>query len=284
MRWIKLTEWLQLPKVPLASWTESFVDFLKAYFSGLFKFISNMIGSFIDLLITIMTSVPSIVLILILAGIAWYTSRWTIGVFTIVGLLFIENLGYWDGTIQTLALVLTSMAISFVIGVPLGIWMSQNDKLRNVFTPVLDFMQTMPAFVYLIPAILFFGIGMVPGVIASVIFATPPTIRLTNLGIRQVPEDLVEASDSFGATTSQKLFRIQLPLATPTIMAGVNQSIMLALSMVVIASLVGAPGLGADVYRAVSQIKVGVGFEAGLAIVILAIILDRVSQNIGKTK
>ena len=157
--------------------------------------------------------------------------------------------------------------------------MSQSDRLRNVLTPILDFMQTMPAFVYLIPSILFFGIGMVPGVIASVIFAMPPTIRLTNLGIRQVPEDLIEASDAFGATTSQKLLKVQLPIATPTIMAGVNQSIMLALSMVVIASLVGAPGLGAD-----SQIRVGVGFEAGLAIVILAIILDRISQNIGKSK
>lgn len=273
-----------LPKIPLANWTETFVDFLKANFTGFFKFISNVIGNFVDFLIMAMTSVPSIVLILILAGLAWYTSRWTIALFTVIGLLFIENLGYWDGTIQTLALVLTSMFISIILGVPVGIWMSQNDRLRNILTPVLDFMQTMPAFVYLIPAILFFGIGMVPGVIASVIFATPPTIRLTNLGIRQVPEDLVEASNAFGATTSQKLFRIQLPLATPTIMAGVNQSIMLALSMVVISSLVGAPGLGADVYRAVSQIKVGVGFEAGLAIVILAIILDRVSQNIGKTK
>lgn len=277
-----MSNWL--PKIPLADWIESFVDFLKANFQGFFDFISNIIGSIVDFFVWIMAGVPAIIVILVIAAIAWFTSRWTIALFTVIGLLLIENLGYWDGTVQTIALVLTSIIITFIIGVPLGIWMSQSDKLRNVLTPVLDFMQTMPAFVYLIPSILFFGIGMVPGVIASVIFAMPPTIRLTNLGIRQVPEDLVEASNAFGATTGQKLLRVQLPLATPTIMAGVNQSIMLALSMVVIASLVGAPGLGADVYRAVSQIKVGVGFEAGLAIVILAIILDRVSQNIGKTK
>lgn len=273
-----------LPKLPLADWTESFVDFLKDNFQGFFDVVSSVIGAIVDFFVMIMASVPAIVVILIIAAIAWYTSRWTIALFTVIGLLLIDNLGYWDGTVQTIALVLTSIIITLILGVPLGIWMSQSDKLRNVLTPILDFMQTMPAFVYLIPSILFFGIGMVPGVIASVIFAMPPTIRLTNLGIRQVPEDLVEASNAFGATRSQKLLKVQLPLATPTIMAGVNQSIMLGLSMVVIASLVGAPGLGADVYRAVSQIKVGVGFEAGLAIVILAIILDRVSQNIGKTK
>ena len=163
---------------------------------------------------------------------------------------------------------------------PLGIWCAQRKTVQNIVTPILDFMQTMPAFVYLIPSILFFGIGVVPGIIASFIFAIAPTIRMTNLGIQKVPEDLIEAADAFGATTSQKLFKVQLPLAMPTIMAGVNQSIMLALSMVVTASLVGAPGLGADVYRAVSQIDVGQGFEAGLSIVFIAIILDRITQNL----
>lgn len=277
-----MNQWL--PKLPVAEWTELFVDFLKDNFQKSFDIISLVIRSIVDFFLFIFSSVPSIVVILILAGIAWYLSRWTVALFTVIGLLFIENLGYWDGTVQTLSLVITAMVITLIIGIPLGIWMSQSDSLRRMLTPILDFMQTMPAFVYLIPAILFFGIGMVPGVIASVIFATPPTIRLTNLGIRQVPKEYVEASHAFGATTWQKLFKVQLPLAMPTIMAGVNQSIMLALSMVVIASLVGAPGLGADVYRAVSQIKIGVGFEAGLAIVILAIILDRISQNLGKAK
>ena len=197
-----------------------------------------------------------------------------------LSLLLIDNLGYWDSSIQTLGIVLLSGLLTIVIGVPLGIWCAQRKTVQNIVTPILDFMQTMPAFVYLIPSILFFGIGVVPGIIASFIFAIAPTIRMTNLGIQKVPEDLIEATNAFGATTSQKLFKVQLPLAMPTIMAGINQSIMLALSMVVTASLVGAPGLGADVYRAVSQINVGQGFEAGLSIVFIAIILDRITQNL----
>ncbi|MFK3961355.1 choline ABC transporter permease subunit [Guptibacillus hwajinpoensis] len=272
------------PKIPLADWVDSIVDTLTDNLEPVFDSITSGIDWFVEGIVSILGFPPALVLIAIFTILAWWSSRWPIAVFTLLGLLLIDNLGYWDPTIQTLALVLTSVIISIILGVPLGIWASQSDRVRGVITPILDFMQTMPAFVYLIPAILFFGIGMVPGIIASVIFAMPPTIRLTNLGIRQVPEDLIEASNAFGSTTKQKLFKIQLPLATPTIMAGINQSIMLSLSMVVIASLVGAPGLGADVYRAVTQIKVGIGFEAGLAIVILAIMLDRISQNIGKTK
>ncbi|WLD93614.1 proline/glycine betaine ABC transporter permease [Alkalihalobacillus sp. AL-G] len=272
------------PKLPLASWVDQAVVFLTESLGPLFGVVSKGIEGFVDFLVFVLSSVPALILIAIFAGLAWWASRWTISLFTVVGLFLIHNLGYWDGTIDTLALVLSSVIISIIIGIPIGIWISQSDRSRDVITPILDFMQTMPAFVYLIPAIIFFGIGVVPGIIASVIFAMPPTIRLTNLGIRQVPEDLIEASNAFGSTTKQKLFKVQLPLATQTIMAGINQSIMLALSMVVIASLVGAPGLGADVYRAVTQLKVGVGFEAGLAIVILAIVLDRISQNIGTSK
>jgi glycine betaine/proline transport system permease protein len=272
------------PKLPLADWIDQIVDVLTENLGPFFDLITEGIESFVDLFVLTLTSIPDLVLIAIFTGFAWWASRWTIALFTAIGMLLIHNLGYWDGTIETLALVLTSVLISIIIGVPIGIWISQSDRSRDILTPVLDFMQTMPAFVYLIPAILFFGIGVVPGIIASVIFAMPPTIRLTNLGIRQVPEDLIEAANAFGSTTKQKLIKVQLPLATPTIMAGINQSIMLALSMVVIASLVGAPGLGADVYRAVTQIKVGMGFESGLVIVILAIVLDRISQNIGMTK
>ena len=225
---------------------------------------------------------PPIVLIIILALLVTYTSKWRLGVFTIVSLLLIDNLGYWESTIQTLSIVLVSGFFTILVGIPVGIWCAQNKTVQKVVTPTLDFMQTMPAFVYLIPSILFFGIGVVPGIVASFIFAIAPTIRMTNLGIREVPGDLIEASNAFGATTNQKLFKVQFPLAMPTILAGVNQSIMLALSMVVTASLVGAPGLGADVYRAVSQINVGQGFEAGLSIVIIAIILDRITQNLRK--
>ncbi len=273
-----------LPKLPLASWVDSAVSWIKDILGPFFDILTDGIGAVVEFFVMVLESIPALLLILIFAGLAWWVSRWTIALFTAIGLLLIDNLGYWDGTIDTLALVLASVIISIIIGIPIGIWISQSDRAQSILTPILDFMQTMPAFVYLIPAIIFFGIGVVPGIIASVIFSMPPTIRLTNLGIRQVPEDLVEASDAFGSTPSQKLFKVQLPLAMNTIMVGINQSIMLALSMVVIASLVGAPGLGADVYRAVTQLKVGTGFEAGLAIVILAIVLDRISQNIRITK
>ncbi len=186
--------------------------------------------------------------------------------------------------IQTLSLVLTSGFISVVLGIPLGIWMSKSKVVESILKPVLDLMQTMPAFVYLIPAVAFFGIGMVPGVVASVIFSMPPTVRLTNLGIRQVSTELIEAADAFGSTGSQKLFKVELPMAKGTIMAGVNQSIMLALSMVVIAAMIGARGLGQQVYYAVGQNNVGAGFETGFAIVIIAIILDRLTQSFARDK
>ncbi|MED3574696.1 glycine betaine ABC transporter substrate-binding protein [Cytobacillus praedii] len=271
---------MDIPKIPLGEWVDSFVAWLTIAMAGLFTFITNLIDGLLDVIADVLSVGPPIVLILFLTLLVTYTSRWPLGVFTFISLLLIDNLGYWDSSIQTLAIVLLSGLLTIIIGIPLGIWCAQRKTVQNIVTPILDFMQTMPAFVYLIPSILFFGIGVVPGIIASFIFAIAPTIRMTNLGIQKVPKDLIEATNAFGATTSQKLFKVQLPLATPTIMAGVNQSIMLALSMVVTASLVGAPGLGADVYRAVSQIDVGQGFEAGLSIVFIAIILDRITQNL----
>ena len=204
--------------------------------------------------------------------------------FTAIGFLLIDNLGYWSQTMSTLSLVITAALISVILGVPLGIWAAYSKSASRVIIPVLDFMQTMPAFVYLLPAVTFFSLGVVPGVIASVIFAIPPTIRLTRLGIMQVSGELTEAADAFGSTSGQKLFKVQLPLAMPTLMAGINQTIMLSLSMVVIASMIGAQGIGAEVYRAVTQLQIGKGFEAGLAVVILAIVLDRFTQNIFKSK
>ncbi|MGE7604662.1 glycine betaine ABC transporter substrate-binding protein [Peribacillus sp. NPDC097675] len=273
---------MNIPKIPLGAWVDSLVDWITIAFSGLFTLITNTIEGLLNLLVDVMSIGPSIVLIIVLTLIVAYTSKWPLGIFTLVSLLLIDNLGYWDSSIQTIAIVLLSGFLTILVGIPIGIWSAQSKTVRRIVTPVLDFMQTMPAFVYLIPAILFFGIGVVPGIIASFIFAIAPTIRMTSLGIQEVPNDLIEATDAFGSTSSQKLFKVQLPLAMPTIMAGVNQSIMLALSMVVTASLVGAPGLGAEVYRAVSQINVGQGFEAGLSIVIIAIILDRITQNLRK--
>ncbi|GAB6430699.1 proline/glycine betaine ABC transporter permease [Bacillus luti] len=269
-----------IPRIPLGEWIDSFVANLYEHFEGLFRGFSYIIGGFVDLLTNFLIIIPAILMIIILCFLIWYTTRKvSLVIFTLIGLLFILNINYWEQTMQTLALVLTSVIISVIVGIPIGILASQNERFSKFLKPTLDFMQTMPAFVYLIPAITFFGVGVVPGIIASVIFAMPPTIRFTDLGIRQVPEDLIEAANAFGSTASQKLFKVQLPLATGTIMAGVNQSIMLSLSMVVTASLVGAPGLGVDVYRSVTQVNIGMGFEAGLAIVVIAIILDRITQG-----
>ncbi|MFC0471626.1 proline/glycine betaine ABC transporter permease [Halalkalibacter kiskunsagensis] len=273
-----------IPRLPLADIIDNFVSWLTSNLSGFFKFISTILGGVVDGIEWLLILFPPILFILLIGFIAWKTSKWRMALFSVIGLLLIWNLGYWEHMLQTLALVLTAVVVTIIIGIPIGIWASQKVVVRQIVTPILDLMQTMPAFVYLIPAIFFFNIGVVPGVVASVIFAMPPTIRLTILGIQQVPSDLIEATNAFGSTTKQRLLKVQLPLAMPTIMAGINQSIMLALSMVVIAAMVGAPGLGTEVYRAVTQIKTGVGFEAGLAIVIIAIILDRITQNIGKKK
>ena len=270
-----------LPKLPIASWVDLFVDWLTITFEAAFDGVSEGLDTIVEGIVTGLGFIPSYVFMILLGLLAWKLSSKGIALFTIIGLFLIDNLGYWEPMLETLSLVLSAVFISVLFGIPVGIWASQNTKVKKIVIPILDFMQTMPAFVYLIPAIFFFNIGVVPGVVASVIFSMPPTIRLTILGIQQVPKDIIEATESFGSTPSQRLLKVQLPLAMPTIMAGINQSIMLALSMVVIASMVGAPGLGADVYRAVTQIQIGKGFEAGLAIVVIAIILDRITQNIG---
>ncbi|PRX68809.1 glycine betaine/proline transport system permease protein [Cohnella sp. SGD-V74] len=275
---------LDLPKIPIGKWVEAIEKWLEGNAGPVFQGIKAFIGTIVNGLADGFNAVPPLLLIVLFTGLAYWIGRTRIAVFTLLGLYLVYNLGYWENTMETLALVLTASIISIVIGIPLGIACARSDKVQKVVTPVLDFMQTMPAFVYLLPAVAFFSLGVVPGVIASVIFGIPPTIRLTNLGIRQVPADLVEAADAFGSTPLQKLFKLQLPIAAPTIMAGVNQTIMLSLSMVVIASMIGAQGVGADVYRAVTQAKTGVGFEAGLAVVVLAIILDRITQNLVKTK
>ncbi|MED4454855.1 ABC transporter permease [Metabacillus fastidiosus] len=272
------------PKLPIANWIDSIIEWLVNHFEPVFEGASTVVESFVDGIVSGLGVIPSFILMIIVGLIAWKVCNWKISLFTIIGLFLIDNLGYWSNMLDTIALVIISVGISIILGIPIGIWASQSETVSKVVTPLLDFMQTMPAFVYLLPAIFFFNIGVVPGVVASVIFAMPPTIRLTILGIKQVPNELIEATEAFGSTTAQKLIKVQFPIALPTIMAGINQSIMLALSMVVIASMVGAPGLGADVYRAVTQLQTGTGFEAGLAIVIIAIILDRITQNIGKKK
>lgn len=273
---------MNMTKIPLGSWIESLEAWFDASFGPLFAVISAIIGGLVSGFEWLFINIPALLFIVLFSLIIYQVARWKMALFSLLGLLLIYNLGYWPQTMMTLAQVLTAAMISIFLGVPIGIWCAKKNTVQNIVTPILDFMQTMPAFVYLLPAVTFFSLGVVPGVIASVIFAIPPTIRLTNLGIRQVPEDLVEAADAFGSTPMQKLIKLQFPLAIPSIMAGINQTIMLSLSMVVISSMIGAQGLGSDVYRAVTQTKTGVGFEAGIAVVILAIILDRFTQTLIK--
>lgn len=273
---------MMIPKLPLDVAVDTFIDYTTSHYSFVTKAISRVMKIGIDSVNDFLMLLPPIVLILIFVGLAWYFSTRGIAIFTFLGLLFIWNLGLWSVSVSTLTLVLIATFLSMSVGIPIGIIAALNSKTRRVVMPVLDFMQTMPAFVYLIPAIPFFGLGVVSAVFTTVIFSMPPAIRLTCLGIQQVSEQYIEAADSFGATRRQKLFQIQLPLAMPTIMAGVNQTIMLALSMVVIAAMIGAGGLGGEVWRAIQRLRPGMGFEAGIAVVIMAIILDRITQNIRK--
>ena len=275
-----------IPSLPIADWVEMLMDWLTEDFASLFSFIQkagkNSMESFTDLLLYI----PPIVFILIVAIIAFLATkkRFGLAAFSIVGLLFIYNQGLWKELMNTVTLVVFSSVIAILMGIPIGILMSKSRVADNIIKPILDFMQTMPGFVYLIPAVAFFGIGVVPGVFASVVFALPPTVRFTNLGIRQVPKELVEAADSYGSTGWQKLFKLELPLAKSTIMAGINQTVLLSLSMVVIASMIGAPGLGRNVLSALQRAQVGNGFVAGISLVIFAIIIDRLTQSLNKKK
>lgn len=269
------------PVIPLAESIASFTDWLTDAFSFLFNPIKNGFGDFMENFADLLAVIPPALVILIVVVLAFFMSGKRIGlpVFSLIGLLLIWNQGLWEELMFTFALVLIASVLSVIIGVPIGILMSKSKTAEAIIIPILDFMQTMPAFVYLIPAVAFFSIGMVPGIFASLIFATPPTVRFTNLGIRQVSKELVEASEAFGSTGAQKLFKVELPMAKTTIMAGINQTVMLALSMVVIASMIGAPGLGREVLSALQRAQVGTGFVAGLGIVILAIIIDRFTQS-----
>lgn len=274
-----------IPSLPIASWVDDAVKWVTNTFEFFFDPVKDNFGWLLDISAEYLSMIPPVIVILLVAVLAFFMSGKKLGlaVFSIIGLLFIENQELWSELMYTFTLVLYSSLLAVVIGIPVGILMSKSNTAESIIRPILDFMQTMPAFVYLIPAVAFFGIGMVPGVFASFIFATPPVVRFTNLGIRQVSTELVEASNAFGATGQQKLFKVELPMAKPTIMAGVNQTIMLSLSMVVIASMIGASGLGRDVLSALQRAEAGAGFVAGFAIVILAIIIDRLTQNFNKS-
>lgn len=272
--------------LPIEEIVDKGIDWITDNLAGLFRFVQVTGDSVMEFVSDTLTFIPPLLLLIIISLLAYVISnkKKNFAFLTALGLLFIYNQGLWEGMINTFTLVLVSSFMSIILGIPLGIWMAKSDRARSIINPILDFMQTMPAFVYLIPAVAFFGIGMVPGVFASVIFALPPTVRFTNLGIREIPEELIEAAESFGSTERQRLFKVELPLAKNTILAGVNQTIMLALSMVVTASMIGAPGLGNGVLSALQHAEIGAGFVSGLALVILAIIIDRFTQFMNQPK
>lgn len=272
-----------IEKIPIGNFMEEIIAYMTANFSGFFGAIRKGLDFIISSINDGLSALPVLLFVAIVVILAWWFAGKGIAAFAAIGLLLIDNLGLWDKTMLTLALVSAATLIALLIGLPLGIIMSKSNIANKIIRPILDFMQTMPAFVYLIPAVYFFDLGAVPGAVATIIFAMPPIVRLTNLGIRQVPEDVVEAARSFGSTPSQLLFKVQVPLAIPTILAGLNQTIMLSLSMVVISAMIGADGLGRIVYEGITQMNVGKGFEGGLAVVILAMLLDRITQCLGST-
>ncbi len=259
------------------------VNYILDNFTPALDAIAGGIGFVTDGIQGLLVSIPPVAGIAILTLLSLWRVGWKFAAFAVLALALVNHMGLWQGTMETLSLVLSATIIAVVVGIPAGIAMARSDSVASLFRPVLDLMQTMPAFVYLIPAAMFFGLGAVPGTIATVIFAMPPVVRLTNLGIRQVHAEFIEAGLAFGCTPSQLLFKVQLPNAMPSIMAGVNQTIMLSLSMVVIASMIGAGGLGNYVLTGIQRLDVGGGFEGGLAVVILAVVLDRITQSFGKS-
>lgn len=271
-------------RIQIGKYVECFIDWLTIHGAGFFGCIRDGLDAIIHAFTWGFLFIPFFIFIIVVVFLAWKLVGKGAAVFTAIGLLIIKSIELWKETMQTLSMITTATLIALIIGIPLGIWMSRSERANRIIRPILDFMQTMPAFVYLIPAVYFFDLGEVPGTVATIIFAMPPVVRLTNLGIRQVPEDVIEASKAFGSTKNQMLFKVQIPLAMPTILAGLNQTIMLSLSMVVISSMIGAKGLGIPVLNGITQLKVGEGFEGGLAVVILAMILDRITQGLGKGK
>ena len=267
--------------IPLDSWVTHGIDWLvlhfRPFFQGIRVPVDVILGGFQHLLL----SMPAPVAIIVFSLLAWQIATPAMGVATLISLILIGAIGAWSQAMVTLALVLTALLFCLVLGLPLGIWLARNERAARIIRPFLDAMQTTPAFVYLVPIVMLFGIGNVPGVVVTIIFALPPVVRLTLLGIRQVPPDLIEAAGSFGASPRQLLFKVQLPLAMPTIMAGINQTLMLALSMVVIASMIAVGGLGQMVLRGIGRLDMGLATIGGAGIVILAIILDRLTQSLG---
>ncbi|WP_128290341.1 glycine betaine/L-proline ABC transporter permease ProW [Afifella aestuarii] len=270
--------------IPIEDWVEHLLDWVVANFRPIFQAVRLPIDWVLSAIQSALLGVPAVIMIVLLGLLAWQAAGPRLGIGAVIALTFIGAIGAWDQSMVTLALVFTSVFFCILIGLPTGIFLARNDRAAKIIRPILDAMQTTPAFVYLVPIVMLFGIGNVPGVIVTIIFALPPLIRLTNLGIRQVPGDLIEAAKSFGSSKRQLLYKVQLPIAMPTIMAGVNQTLMLALSMVVIASMIAVGGLGQMVLRGIGRLDMGLATVGGIGIVLLAIIIDRMTQSLGITK
>ncbi len=269
-------------RIPVGDWVSSAVDWLTSNLSALFGVIADVLRWLFETAEVVFTAPPFWLVIIVLAAIAFFAKSWKLALASALGFLLIFGMDQWDNAMATIALVLVASLIATLMAIPLGIWAARNGAVSKAVRPVLDFMQTMPAFVYLIPAVVLFRVGVVPGIVATIIFSMAPGVRFTELGIRQVDREVVEAGHAFGATPGRILRQVQLPLALPTIMAGINQVIMLSLSMVVIAGMVGAAGLGQPVVQALSTINIALGAEAGLAVVIVAMYLDRVTAALGE--
>lgn len=275
----QIVNFLTANKLPVGPLGKKFFTFLTTNFEWFFDSIAQGLTFVLEGFVSILLWFPPLLIVAATAALAWYLQKsWKLALSVVIGLLFIINQGLWKETIQTIVLVVAATTASMAIGVPIGIWAAHNERLYRVMHPILDLMQTMPTFVYLIPVLILFGLGVAPGLIVTVIFASPAPIRLTHLGITSVPKALVEAGEAFGATKRQLLWKVELPSALPTIMAGLTQCIMLSLSMVVIAALIGASGLGKPVVNGLNRMDIPLGIEAGLAIVILAIMLDRMCR------
>ena len=270
--------------IPLGAWVDTGLDWLVSNFRAVFQAVRWPIDATLSGIESALLAVPDGLMLVIIALLAWQASSKRLALGALISMAVVGLIGAWSEAMITLSLVLTSVFFCLVIGLPTGIWLARSERAAVIMRPILDAMQTTPAFVYLVPVVMLFGIGNVPGVVVTIIFALPPLIRLTALGIRQVPEDLIEASRSFGASPRQLLFKVQLPLAMPTIMAGVNQTLMLALSMVVIASMIAVGGLGQMVLRGIGRLDMGLATVGGVGIVILAIILDRMTQALGESR
>jgi glycine betaine/proline transport system permease protein len=273
-------EFPELFVIPLDKWIDALVDWLTVEGDFLFDAIGGFLLRPMLGVEKFLLWLPWFVFVIVVALVAWRLSSWKLAVGVVIGLVFIGSLGLWEDAMKTLSIVFAATGLAILTGVPIGILIAQSKHLRSVVRPLLDLMQTMPSFVYLIPALMFFGLGKVPALIAVYIYAVPPAIRLTDLGIRQVDANIIEAARAFGATKWQILTNVQLPLAMPTLMTGINQTIMMALSMVVVASMIGAGGLGTAVLNGIARLEVGRGFNGGISIVILAIIIDRLTQNL----